>query len=367
MSDRQKQVDKAVERAFAGKAPSGGKCAARVEGSCFTFHHYAHEVLAYDLKREEVIRQWWEKPTDRRILRAALAALRDRVGRSGRGEQAESEGGDDQFPDNALVERWSGSLRVEGKSQTVNFARGGTVADRGSTFVAVAAFPVRSPAAAHAALAVLRQRPCVSSADAKVSAFLCVGGKDAGKDDGGEAGAFLSLLRADCDPFPLSFLSLSLLSFLDATQQAHLEDSSRPSDAQERRARPLSSRERMPGTLERRASSISQSERYLLSARSALALDKREGWNRGLGYRRERGGGSVVVRVVVRVEVVEVEVETAKIKAIETATAVVVVVVVVVVVASVKKRAVVQEFARKEAVAATTGGTGPDLESGNAN
>ena len=146
---RQKQVDVAVERAFAGKKSKSKKvkkCEGQIEGSTFSFFHWGHKVLVYDLAKEQVVSQWWEKPTDKRIMRAALAALRDRVGRSGGGaksavskDKAAGEN-DDNFPANALVERWPCSLRVKGKAHAVTMARGGTISDRGSTFVAVAAF-----------------------------------------------------------------------------------------------------------------------------------------------------------------------------------------------------------------------------------
>ena len=73
---RQKQVDIAIARGFKRHKPKG-KCRVAVtgDGVHLTFHHYQHTLLVYDLVRRKAIMTWAEKPTDRRILRAALANL----------------------------------------------------------------------------------------------------------------------------------------------------------------------------------------------------------------------------------------------------------------------------------------------------
>lgn len=84
-SDRQKQVDRAIDHAFRGKVHKG-KCQARIPMKGYlTFHHYQHTLLVYDLGRGRALMTWHEKPTDKRILRAALANLeaRCRAGRVG--------------------------------------------------------------------------------------------------------------------------------------------------------------------------------------------------------------------------------------------------------------------------------------------
>ena len=81
---RQKQVDAAINRGFKHKKPSG-KCRVTVtgDGVHLTFYHYQHTLLVYDLVRDRALMTWAEKPTDRRILRAALANLKARCGTSG--------------------------------------------------------------------------------------------------------------------------------------------------------------------------------------------------------------------------------------------------------------------------------------------
>jgi hypothetical protein len=78
-SARQKQVDSAISRGFKRTKPSG-KCRVAVtgDGVYLTFYHYQHTLLVYDLVRDKAVMTWAEKPTDRRILRAALANLKAR-------------------------------------------------------------------------------------------------------------------------------------------------------------------------------------------------------------------------------------------------------------------------------------------------
>ena len=80
---RQKQVDEALARAFSGREPKG-KCRAVLAGDPpreLQFWHYQHLLLVYDLREDDaaqrVRHEWWEKPTDLRILTAAKAALAD--------------------------------------------------------------------------------------------------------------------------------------------------------------------------------------------------------------------------------------------------------------------------------------------------
>ena len=79
--NRQKQVDAAIERAFK-RQKHKGKCRAVLtgDGIYMTFYHYQHTLLVYDLARGKAVMTWSEKPTDRRILRAALANLEARYG-----------------------------------------------------------------------------------------------------------------------------------------------------------------------------------------------------------------------------------------------------------------------------------------------
>lgn len=74
--DRQKQVDEAIRRGLSRKPPAG-KCRAVLSSDrvYLTFYHYQHTLLVYDLARGKALMTWSEKPTDRRVLRAALANL----------------------------------------------------------------------------------------------------------------------------------------------------------------------------------------------------------------------------------------------------------------------------------------------------
>jgi hypothetical protein len=77
---RQKQVDRAIARAFA-REPGRGKCRAHIDdtGTWLVFYHYTHRLLVWELARRRAIDTWWERTTDLRILRAAIANLRLRM------------------------------------------------------------------------------------------------------------------------------------------------------------------------------------------------------------------------------------------------------------------------------------------------
>lgn len=75
---RQKQVDDAIKRGFK-RLPPRGKCRAvfTQDNSYVGFFHYHHPLLVYDRQYGKVITSWAEKPTDFRILHAALANLNE--------------------------------------------------------------------------------------------------------------------------------------------------------------------------------------------------------------------------------------------------------------------------------------------------
>tara|TARA_B110000046_G_scaffold93095_2_gene101102 strand:+ start:7771 stop:8013 length:243 start_codon:yes stop_codon:yes gene_type:complete len=79
MGERQKQVDEAIERALTGKSGKGKCRAVVVDGLWLVLYHYHHRLLVWELMRGVPIDTWWERDTDRRILRAALANLSERV------------------------------------------------------------------------------------------------------------------------------------------------------------------------------------------------------------------------------------------------------------------------------------------------
>ena len=77
---RQKQVDECLARALE-RRKGPGKCQAAVQDGVMVVLHHQHEVLRYLLPNGEVpgevVYAWHEKETDKRVLDAAIAALRD--------------------------------------------------------------------------------------------------------------------------------------------------------------------------------------------------------------------------------------------------------------------------------------------------
>ena len=72
---RQVQVDSALARAFAGEKGKGKVQATITKGNELHLYHYQHLLLRYALSARTPIFTWHEKPTDKRILNAALEAL----------------------------------------------------------------------------------------------------------------------------------------------------------------------------------------------------------------------------------------------------------------------------------------------------
>ncbi len=70
----QQQVDRAIERGLRG-APPSGKCKVFVKGHFLSFWHYQHLLLIYDMRARGATYTWFEKPTDKNILSAALETL----------------------------------------------------------------------------------------------------------------------------------------------------------------------------------------------------------------------------------------------------------------------------------------------------
>jgi hypothetical protein len=78
-----KQIQTCLDRVFAGEPPLKQKWRAHLGRATvcdnhrwLLLHHYHHLVLVVDLDTKEIIRQWWEKPADKRGLDAALAYLK---------------------------------------------------------------------------------------------------------------------------------------------------------------------------------------------------------------------------------------------------------------------------------------------------
>ncbi len=73
---KQVQVELAFRRAKLNRPPKG-KVRVVVRSGFVTVFHYHHTILVWDLARHKALLTWAEKPTDRRILNAALAHLQD--------------------------------------------------------------------------------------------------------------------------------------------------------------------------------------------------------------------------------------------------------------------------------------------------
>lgn len=215
---RQKQVDEALQRAFDGRAPMGKVRAAVVKDGgqrLLQLYHYHHELLAWRLPTASSagvsIRAWHEKPTDKRILDAALAFLQSSdnpwpcTGTNGITQaptaidttrKRKSDCAAASTPPLGTVQS---SVHALGRHGTINLALGAPIEEKGSVFRAAVAYPIASREAADAAVAQLRANPAFSGATHRVSACRCSDGAEHCDDDGEErAGASLrTALRQD--------------------------------------------------------------------------------------------------------------------------------------------------------------------------
>ena len=157
---RQKQVDEAIARGLAGKLPSG-KVKVMVDNhTLLTLHHYHHLLLRFNLKTKTVLHCWHEKPTDKRILDAAIEALNDpnglpfmavppkrkatpAAGRPGKRSKNKCDG----------VGGTVGTPR-----SSVKTVVGEEVEEKSSRFLAIVAFPVADRREANVALSSLVRR-----------------------------------------------------------------------------------------------------------------------------------------------------------------------------------------------------------------
>jgi len=154
------------------------------------------------------LHEWWEKPTDRRILSAALAYLAEEVARPSKAMPGRGTAQDQQL---ATSSRSNGcsvgtaaptrpasttSLSL-GRLGQCQLAHGQPLEDRASVFVAHVAFPVRSEKAARAAIAQIKMDSKAASATHNISAFSVDGPSlhRCGCDDDGEERAGTKLLN----------------------------------------------------------------------------------------------------------------------------------------------------------------------------
>lgn len=73
-----KQINECLDRHFDGKKPLAKKWQVRGDEYRIALFHYHHRVLIYDLKRKQVLFEWWQKPADKRGLDAAKEYLKKR-------------------------------------------------------------------------------------------------------------------------------------------------------------------------------------------------------------------------------------------------------------------------------------------------
>lgn len=80
-----KQITECLDRAFAGKLPLRRKWRAQIvtlkdyPHPVLILMHYHHVCLMYCIERDKSLHSWWEKPTDKRGLDAALRYLKERA------------------------------------------------------------------------------------------------------------------------------------------------------------------------------------------------------------------------------------------------------------------------------------------------
>ena len=185
---RQRQVDEALQRAFDGRKPSGKvRCSIEDEGRTLLLHHYEHLLLRYNLQLGEPLFQWHEKPTDKRILNAALEAL----AADGQRMQQQAQQGGGASAAGAAEGQGEGSAadvaaeeQVQTRFGSVTVARGHSVEEKGSVFLALAAFPAATRAAADAAVTLLQRRPELGGADHRIACYRASDGAEFMDDDG---------------------------------------------------------------------------------------------------------------------------------------------------------------------------------------
>lgn len=196
---RQQQVDEALKRAFAGTDASGKVRASLVSGGReLEMYHYQHLLMRYDLDSMRPTYTWHEKPTDTRILDAALEALASgSFQRSHMKPENNSRGtkrGAGSVPDSREPVVSEEEKSLGGHFECVKVATGREVEDQGSRFIAMVAFPITSKPHAEIALSMLRAHASLMGADHRISAYRAEDGCENFDDDGEDRGG--STLRA---------------------------------------------------------------------------------------------------------------------------------------------------------------------------
>lgn len=190
------QVDECLHRCLAGTSPlENQKLQAKVEGHVLTMWHSHQKLLVYDVSKQQVLYRCVEPIANQRMLLAAIAYLEDYFG------NADAANCTSQPATRPRAPSPTSKLRL-GQLGDCCVAHGERLEDRGSLFLAHLAFPLRSEAAARAAVQRMKAETYASSATHNVSAYrLLVNGLVvSGCDDDGEdkAGAkLLSMLTAE--------------------------------------------------------------------------------------------------------------------------------------------------------------------------
>ena len=184
-------MDAAIERAFKGRPPSG-KLKVVLQGEQLELYHYHHLLLRYDTSTNQPTLTWHEKPTDKRILNAALESLADRQQGSSQPATKRKRPLEPQTPPGGQIVSQK-QLCVQGGY--LNVAEGDDVTEKASVFRAAVAYPVKTRAQASAAVAALAGLSSLQGADHKIWCFRAMDGSEQADDDG-EARAGASLRAA---------------------------------------------------------------------------------------------------------------------------------------------------------------------------
>ena len=73
-----KQIDECLNRFFDNKSQLNRKWQVLGDDNILVLFHYQHTILIYDIVLNEILFKWYECPTDKRGLDAALEYLDNR-------------------------------------------------------------------------------------------------------------------------------------------------------------------------------------------------------------------------------------------------------------------------------------------------
>lgn len=68
-----KQIQDCFDRHFEGKPPLKKKWQLRESDNVLFLFHYHHLIMIYEMTKNKIMYEWWERPADKRGLDAAKA------------------------------------------------------------------------------------------------------------------------------------------------------------------------------------------------------------------------------------------------------------------------------------------------------